>query len=78
VDLQPRIFERFERMSPLRHYSGFGVGLWIVRRVVEAQGGKVAVWSRPGEGAEFTIELPRGTAARPIEAPTSRIQEVQP
>jgi signal transduction histidine kinase len=57
-DAQERIFERFERVAPLKHYGGFGLGLWIVRRLVEAHGGHVAVHSRPGEGAEFTVALP--------------------
>jgi PAS domain S-box-containing protein len=58
AEAQERIFERFERVAPLKHYGGFGLGLWIVRRLVEAHGGRVAVRSRPGEGAEFTIALP--------------------
>ncbi|HVE82707.1 MAG TPA: sensor histidine kinase, partial [Myxococcales bacterium] len=58
-DAQERIFERFERAVPLRHFSGFGLGLWIVRQAVEAHGGRVTVWSRPGEGSEFQVQLPR-------------------
>jgi signal transduction histidine kinase len=58
-DALERIFERFERVAPLRHYSGFGLGLWIVRKVVEAHGGQVTAWSRAGEGSEFWVELPR-------------------
>jgi PAS domain S-box-containing protein len=62
---QARIFERFERAVSTRHYGGFGFGLWCVRRIVEAHDGSVRVESAPGEGATFTIELPRrGAAAR--------------
>jgi len=65
-----RIFERFERVAPLRHYSGFGLGLDIVRRVVEAHGGRVTAWSRPHEGSEFVVELPSHLpAGEPVQSP---------
>jgi signal transduction histidine kinase/DNA-binding response OmpR family regulator len=55
---QERIFERFERAVPERHYGGLGLGLWIVSRILEAMGGKIDVESVPGKGARFRIELP--------------------
>jgi signal transduction histidine kinase len=55
-----RIFERYTRLVPVARYAGFGVGLWLVRRIVEAHGGSVAVTSAPGAGSTFTVELPRG------------------
>jgi signal transduction histidine kinase/PAS domain-containing protein len=55
---QHRIFERFERAVSPRHYGGLGVGLWIVRNVVAAMGGTVAVHSQPGEGSTFEVNLP--------------------
>ncbi|WNG29950.1 PAS domain S-box protein [Cystobacter fuscus] len=55
---QERLFERFERVRLDRDISGYGVGLWIVRRVVEAHAGRVFVESRLGEGASFTVLLP--------------------
>jgi signal transduction histidine kinase len=58
-EAQERIFERFERAVPTRNYGGFGLGLWLVRQTVEAHGGTVEVASAPGEGATFTVELPR-------------------
>jgi signal transduction histidine kinase len=61
-DDQARIFGRFERAVPVRHYGGFGVGLWVARSVAEEHGGKVRVTSRPGLGSTFTLELPRGEA----------------
>jgi signal transduction histidine kinase len=57
-----RIFERFGRAVPTRHYGGFGLGLWLVRQLVEALGGDIAVDSQLGSGALFTVELPLGRA----------------
>jgi signal transduction histidine kinase len=55
---QARIFDRFERAVPVRHYGGLGLGLYISRRIVEAHGGSIRVESRPGAGSTFTVELP--------------------
>jgi PAS domain S-box-containing protein len=54
-----RIFVRFERAVPWRHYAGLGLGLYIARQITEAHGGRIAVESQPGEGALFTVRLPR-------------------
>jgi signal transduction histidine kinase/CHASE1-domain containing sensor protein len=62
---QRRIFQRFERAVSQRNYGGFGLGLWIVRQMVEAQGGTVRVESAPGEGSTFTVELETGPRTRP-------------
>jgi PAS domain S-box-containing protein len=53
-----RIFERFERAVSARHYGGLGLGLYIVRRIVDAHGGRALVTSPEGGGAAFTVELP--------------------
>jgi PAS domain S-box-containing protein len=58
---QDRIFERFERLISVRHFGGFGLGLWIVRQIADAHGGRVRVASQPGEGSTFTLEVPRTT-----------------
>ncbi|HEX8436718.1 ATP-binding protein [Archangium sp.] len=61
-----RIFGKFERAVPVRKYGGFGVGLYIVRQLVEALGGAVDVESTPGQGTTFHVVLPlAGPAARP-------------
>jgi PAS domain S-box-containing protein len=54
-----RIFVRFERAVPWRHYAGLGLGLYIARQITEAHGGRIAVESKPGEGALFSVRLPR-------------------
>jgi len=55
-----RIFERFYRLgSELRRETqGVGIGLSIVKHIVEAHGGKIIVRSAPGQGSRFTIVLP--------------------
>jgi signal transduction histidine kinase/PAS domain-containing protein len=69
----PRIFERFERAVSSRHYSGLGLGLYIVRRVLDALGGSVRVQSAPGKGATFVVELPqRGPSDNAISPPDKR------
>jgi signal transduction histidine kinase len=56
---QARIFKRFERVVSSRYVTGFGLGLWIVGEIVEAMGGTVKVQSALGEGAQFSMDLPR-------------------
>jgi signal transduction histidine kinase len=58
ADQQSKIFERFERAAA-RRSGGFGIGLWIVRNICVAMGGTVSVESTVGEGACFTVMLPR-------------------
>jgi signal transduction histidine kinase len=55
---QARIFERFERAVSERNFGGFGLGLWIVARIVKQLGGTVSVQSALGAGATFNVELP--------------------
>lgn len=55
---QERIFRPFERAVRERRHGGLGLGLYIVRTIVEALGGSVRVQSSAGAGATFTVELP--------------------
>ncbi|WP_426756158.1 ATP-binding protein [Myxococcus sp. Y35] len=57
-EAQRRIFERFEREPSGGKHAGFGLGLYIVRQLVEAHGGTIHVESTIGEGAAFIVELP--------------------
>ncbi|QRN95653.1 GAF domain-containing protein [Archangium violaceum] len=56
---QARIFERFERAVPDRHYGGLGLGLWITKQIVTLLGGHIHVESEQGRGSTFTVELPQ-------------------
>jgi PAS domain S-box-containing protein len=66
---QRTIFERFKK-APAKgeKKEGFGLGLYIVRQLVEAHGGSVHVESREGEGATFSVELPLVVVGREVDA----------
>lgn len=55
---QARIFGRFEQVVTEHRHTGFGIGLWLVRRLIEAHRGSIEVDSTPGEGSTFTVLLP--------------------
>jgi signal transduction histidine kinase len=56
---QERIFGRFERASRGHKRASLGLGLYIVRSLVEAHGGSVRLRSEPGRGTTFTVMIPR-------------------
>jgi two-component system sensor histidine kinase SenX3 len=60
-----RVFERFFRIDPARsrNTGGSGLGLSIVKHVVQNHGGDIRVWSQPGKGSTFTIRLPEAESA---------------
>jgi signal transduction histidine kinase len=58
----PRVFERFERGAPVSQYGGFGLGLWVASKIVQAFGGQISVESAPGSGTTFAVDLPLQTA----------------
>ena len=66
-ELAARIFSDFYQAdaSETRHYGGLGLGLALVRRIVEGMHGGIELSSQPGEGATFHLLLP--VAARPNE-----------
>jgi signal transduction histidine kinase len=54
-----RLFQRFSRLPTSSRVNGFGLGLWITRHFVEANGGNIEVDSELGKGTTFRIHLPR-------------------
>ncbi|HYG68765.1 MAG TPA: HAMP domain-containing sensor histidine kinase, partial [Anaeromyxobacteraceae bacterium] len=62
AEAQDRIFRRFERAEALEPHGGLGLGLWVARQIVESHGGRISVESQPGQGATFTLHLPRMAA----------------
>jgi signal transduction histidine kinase len=63
-----KIFEKFERVVPnSRDRSGFGLGLWIVGRMVAAHSGSIEVTAPPEGGSRFLVTLPLEPGAAPIE-----------
>jgi PAS domain S-box-containing protein len=57
-DAQERIFRPFERAVSTRHYGGLGLGLFIVRSIIDALDGTIRLDSAPGAGSKFTVVLP--------------------
>jgi len=64
-DQLERIFERFHQVSSgvTRQYKGTGLGLALVKEIVEAHGGEISVASSVGEGSTFTVTLPIASRA---------------
>ena len=69
VDLD-RLFERYHRGSNVSGIVGTGVGLYLVKMVVELHGGRIAVDSKEGEGSRFSVSLPlKDATTRKLWAP---------
>jgi PAS domain S-box-containing protein len=70
-ELLPRIFDLFTQAerSLDRSQGGLGIGLCLVKRLVEMHGGKVEVVSALGHGSEFVVRLPALLAPEPVPPP---------
>ena len=73
---QPFIFDPFRQgdSTMTRRYGGVGLGLYIVRRMVECLGGRIALDSEPGHGSTFRVWIPDGR--RPIIEERGRLQRM--
>jgi signal transduction histidine kinase len=60
VELHDRVFDRFYQVdsSSTRQFGGVGIGLAVVKQIIEAHGSRVLVDSEPGKGSTFSITLP--------------------
>ncbi|MEA2602022.1 MAG: two-component system, OmpR family, phosphate regulon sensor histidine kinase PhoR [Acidobacteriota bacterium] len=78
-DEQRKIFDRFHRVSTglVHDVKGSGLGLSIVRHIVDAHRGRVTVESRPGEGSTFSIHLPIDSPNAPDTQPLAAPAEAR-
>jgi signal transduction histidine kinase len=72
------IFKPFTRLRGRSETSGTGIGLSIVKRVVERHGGTVEAHGRPGEGAVFTVRLAAGAVDHPSPSQSKTAREAAP
>ncbi|MES1209569.1 MAG: ATP-binding protein, partial [Pseudomonadota bacterium] len=65
----PRMFDRFHRVEvpEARTYEGSGIGLALVKELVQLHGGHITVTSQEGAGTAFTVSLPLGRAHLPAD-----------
>ncbi|MER5386095.1 SpoIIE family protein phosphatase [Streptomyces sp. NPDC002688] len=77
ADELPRLFERFHRVrgARSRSHEGSGLGLVLVKDLVEAHSGTVGVDSRLGQGTTVTVDLPFAAAHRPRPDPPAASAE---
>ena len=62
VDVQPKIFQRFERGVASTKISGLGLGLYISQKITQAHGGIISFSSELGKGSTFSLLLPLNVA----------------
>ncbi|KMT56327.1 ATP-binding protein [Pseudomonas fildesensis] len=77
-DKLPLLFQRFSQIdnSATRHYSGTGIGLALVKDLVELMGGEVGVNSEPGRGSCFFVRLPLGAEQNTLPTEASNMHEL--
>lgn len=78
ADRLGHLFIEFQQLDDglAKRHQGTGLGLALTRRLVEAQGGRVGVYSEPGRGSRFYAVLPRQAGAAEAEAPRPAHQQL--
>ncbi len=66
-----KIFEPFQRATSMKPIPGMGLGLFVVKMIVEGHGGRIAVDSELGHGSRFIVDLPCTATAPPSSAASS-------
>lgn len=74
---QAELFQPFKRVNPSAHIEGTGLGLYIVKQLVERMSGEVQVRSESGKGSQFTVTLPAASVMAPVALPSEQ-PESQP
>jgi signal transduction histidine kinase len=64
--MQEKIFEPFQRATTTEPIPGLGLGLYVVKLIVESHGGRIAVDSDVGHGSRFIVDLPRAGGPQPL------------
>lgn len=66
-DMLPHLFEKYRQASTARPHAGVGLGLFIVKTFVEAQGGRVIAENIPSAGVRFCVFLPQAQSSHQVE-----------
>ena len=77
ADELPHVFERFHRVHGVRArtHEGTGIGLALVNELVRMHGGTIAVSSGAGQGATFTVSIPRRSVTHAVQRPLASSAE---
>jgi signal transduction histidine kinase len=70
----PKIFDKFYRAAGSEQIKGAGLGLYIVKLLIEAMGGKISAKSKPGVGSTFTASFQKPNAV--LEDPDKSKEKV--
>ncbi len=73
--MKEKIFEPFQRATSTEPIPGLGLGLYVVKLIVESHGGQIALDSEQGHGARFIVDLPCAGVVQPPSAPEAELRK---